>query len=332
MADNITLNTGTGGASLATDDVGGVQYQRTKVTFGADGSATDVSPGAGIPTAGQYFDTTGTGAALNADIVAGMDVRPYRMWTLQLTGTFSATVRVQGSNDNVNWLDQTGYQTSNTSAFPSVSFSSVNMWTGPVYTKYLRVRVTSYTSGSVGGALLLSSEATPPPTAYVTGFGSGISVAAGPTTPADALSNASTSALNVFPVGYTGASWDRLRTPNVFKTVQASSLGNNTLWTPTSGKKFRLMKYRIMIPNGAIGSANSYLVMQFKDGSTNMPIIETCFLTTTASNVAGNTWTSGLVDLGNGFLSSAANSALVLNLNYALTDGDLRVLVMGTEE
>lgn len=47
MADNITLP---GAASVvATDDVGGIQYQRVKPAYGADGSATDVSPSTPLP-------------------------------------------------------------------------------------------------------------------------------------------------------------------------------------------------------------------------------------------------------------------------------------------
>ncbi len=43
MADNITLNSGSGGSTLATDDISSVHYQRVKVSYGVDGSATDVS-------------------------------------------------------------------------------------------------------------------------------------------------------------------------------------------------------------------------------------------------------------------------------------------------
>lgn len=49
MADNTTINSGAGGDVIATDDIDGVKYQRVKVTFGADGSATDVSPAAPLP-------------------------------------------------------------------------------------------------------------------------------------------------------------------------------------------------------------------------------------------------------------------------------------------
>lgn len=49
MADNITLNPGTLGDTVAADDVSGVKHQRVKMEFGADGSATDVSDANPLP-------------------------------------------------------------------------------------------------------------------------------------------------------------------------------------------------------------------------------------------------------------------------------------------
>ena len=43
MADNVTLNSGSGGDTIAADDVGGAKYQYVKPAFGADGTATIVS-------------------------------------------------------------------------------------------------------------------------------------------------------------------------------------------------------------------------------------------------------------------------------------------------
>lgn len=45
MADNVAITAGTG-TTMATDDVGGVQYPRVKLAQGADGAATDVSSAA----------------------------------------------------------------------------------------------------------------------------------------------------------------------------------------------------------------------------------------------------------------------------------------------
>lgn len=52
MADNVNITPGSG-AVAATDDIGGVQYQRVKINVGADGSANDVTPPAGDAVAGS---------------------------------------------------------------------------------------------------------------------------------------------------------------------------------------------------------------------------------------------------------------------------------------
>ncbi len=49
MADNVTLNSGSGGDTLAADDISSVKHQRVKIQHGADGSATDVSTASRLP-------------------------------------------------------------------------------------------------------------------------------------------------------------------------------------------------------------------------------------------------------------------------------------------
>ena len=61
MADNVELNSGSGGATLATDDISGTHHQRVKIQHGADGSATDVSSASPLPV------TLPTGAATAAN-------------------------------------------------------------------------------------------------------------------------------------------------------------------------------------------------------------------------------------------------------------------------
>lgn len=69
MADNTTLDPGAGGDTIATDDIGpGVKYQRVKVNFGADGSATDVSSAAPLPVDSEL-------TTVDADTGAGTDTR-----------------------------------------------------------------------------------------------------------------------------------------------------------------------------------------------------------------------------------------------------------------
>lgn len=69
MADNVTLNAGSGGATLAADDVGGVLYQRTKMVHGADGSATDVSLASPLPTRSTGATSTVSNTTANAGSV-----------------------------------------------------------------------------------------------------------------------------------------------------------------------------------------------------------------------------------------------------------------------
>ncbi len=57
MADNILITPGTV-TPCATDDIGGVHYQRVKVTFGVDGAAADVSAGDPLPVSGTFYQAT----------------------------------------------------------------------------------------------------------------------------------------------------------------------------------------------------------------------------------------------------------------------------------
>lgn len=60
MPDNITAP-GVG-TVLASDEIGGVHFPRSKVAFGADGTATDVSEGSPLPVALPGLATVGTRA------------------------------------------------------------------------------------------------------------------------------------------------------------------------------------------------------------------------------------------------------------------------------
>lgn len=50
MADDVTLNSMAGGAVVATDEITSRHYQKVKQVYGADGSATDVTPATPLPT------------------------------------------------------------------------------------------------------------------------------------------------------------------------------------------------------------------------------------------------------------------------------------------
>lgn len=80
MADNVILNVGAGGATLATDDVGGIQHQRVKIEIGVDGAAADVNSGNPLPVtgtvavSGAVTTTPPANASTNVAQVAGTAV------------------------------------------------------------------------------------------------------------------------------------------------------------------------------------------------------------------------------------------------------------------
>jgi hypothetical protein len=66
VADNFVANAGSGGSTFASDDIGGIQYPRVKVSHGADGSGTDVSTASPMPV--QTIGVATNGALLYRSI------------------------------------------------------------------------------------------------------------------------------------------------------------------------------------------------------------------------------------------------------------------------
>lgn len=119
--------------------------------------------------------------------------------------------------------------------------------------------------------------------------------------------------LMIGPWLFNGASWDRQRTPNVYKTVAAVAVTAGTpvtIWTPAAGKKFRLMGFHL----GTTVAAGIILL----DNAAEV-------LRVLAS--AGVSFMSP--ELDNGYLSTAANNPLKVNVTVT---GNVSGFVYGTEE
>lgn len=84
MADNVELDAGSGGATLATDDIGGTHYQIGKVAFGALDSATLAASGAGNVSAGVQRVT------LAADDPAVVDLAAIEVLLTTIAGDTTA--------------------------------------------------------------------------------------------------------------------------------------------------------------------------------------------------------------------------------------------------
>lgn len=128
-------------------------------------------------------------------------------------------------------------------------------------------------------------------------------------------------------LGFNGATWDRVRIANVFKSVAATAIGNTTVWTPQSGKRFRLLAWRLSVA-GTL-AADGTQVIQLRDGGVTI-------LSRSGANVAA-ALPSGDTQIGadyggEGILGSAPNSTLVINLGTAMASGAVYIDVWGTEE
>lgn len=135
-------------------------------------------------------------------------------------------------------------------------------------------------------------------------------------------------------VSTTPRSYDFARTPTVWpNAVFATAAGDTTLWTPASGKKFRLLWFMMQLPLGTTMAAAGTLTQILKDGATQIgPFVFSDYLpNTTPTNAIGDNHTTIILP-GNGYLSSTVNNALVVNLSAALTAGGARWCVAGTEE
>ena len=121
MADNVELDAGSGGATIATDDVGGVQYQVVKLAVGADGAASLVANANPIPVSdaggsvtvdnGGTFAVQVDGSALTAlqlidDPVATLGTTTYTETTSK--GMIVAAVRRDADTTLVDTTNELG--------------------------------------------------------------------------------------------------------------------------------------------------------------------------------------------------------------------------------
>ena len=150
-------------------------------------------------------------------------------------------------------------------------------------------------------------------------------------TVADAIAAPVSTTVGALASVYSGATFDFERTPKVFKTATASSSGNTSVWTPTSGKKFRLMGLDFQLSENSTLGSGAVINIQFQDGTNPIGPVFSPFIPATPITGIGAEVTS-MYSLGNGILSALANNTLNINLSSALTAGSVRVNAWGTEE
>lgn len=88
---------------------------------------------------------------LNGDLITSFDAGAYKFVSIQLTGTWAGEVRFQGSNDNGTFEDIVVQNTGSVLTPYVISMTANGGVKIPVMFKFLRVRVTVYTSGTFDG-------------------------------------------------------------------------------------------------------------------------------------------------------------------------------------
>jgi hypothetical protein len=91
---------------------------------------------------------TNNATQVNEDVLPSLDAEEYKFISIQLVGTWAATVTFEGSNDNTTFyaIATTDPSANGTGQTTATINRVVKV---PVLTKYIRARVSAYTSGTI---------------------------------------------------------------------------------------------------------------------------------------------------------------------------------------
>ena len=163
MAENTTLNLGTGGDLIATDELttlngaaaaAGLKVQRVKVGFGTDNSLRDVDANNPFPTTVVDVTATGTLAAAAQTVVISM-AGGLSAATVQITGTWVGTITFEGTVNGTDWSAINGVYAG--TSFPSSTITANGLVRlTPAGLASMRVHMTAFTSGSATIAMRAS--------------------------------------------------------------------------------------------------------------------------------------------------------------------------------
>lgn len=146
MVDNTTLNTGTGGDVIGSDDIGGVKFQRVKLIHGADGvNDGDVGTSNGLPIQRRDATASGTIAAISTSVSIALNGQSGV--ALQITGTWVGTLQFEGTVDGTNWVVVNGVFAGSSTPGPTTTANGIVRAT-PSGLAQFRVTATAWTSGT----------------------------------------------------------------------------------------------------------------------------------------------------------------------------------------
>lgn len=282
MTGSVATGSSTSSSSDYRFNIGGVKWFRARISS---------------LTAGAVVDAIGNASTTGVIVQSGA-INSYGSSDTNSAGTLLQGVGAYNLlYDGTNWIRQRMATNDGTSANGSASASLMG-FNGTTWD-----RLRSVNTGQLKVSLFSATGVD------IVGFGL-----------SQADNNASTIggvATQTYNFGYNGATWDRVRVGKVYKYIEYLNLANatgTTVWTPASGKKFRLMGVMI-----GLGATNG--LVHLRDG-----VGGSAFFTARDANAA-----SIHFSFGNGYLSGVADRALEV---YNATGSTINVWVhaWGTEE
>ena len=246
--------------------------QQTKITDGTNivnvlkSDGTAVGQNAQLVAPAYKEVASLTAGALNADLVASTDVSGYSTFTLHILGTFVGTLTLQGSNDNTNFSAVYGTWINNNQ--PITTATTTGIITGSCNFRYLRVRMTAYTSGTATGVLELKTVPFVPTNVFAQVSGG---VTSTPVT-ARATGNITTSSTSILSVSATGFSWAYITISGTYAGISfgitaSDNGGTNYYNVPV----WDVQNQKYIAPGATISptdnSSSSYYVPQSASGS-----------------------------------------------------------------
>jgi hypothetical protein len=158
-------NTTAGSTDYGVPALGVVQDTRasTGVTDGNYGMPRLSNLGAVDVRVSQGLTATNTASSSPITLVS-QDCNDYNFVSIQILGTFVATVTFQVCNDNSNWVAYPLQIASATASSPSSTATTTGIYVGNIPFRYFRAQVTAWTSGTVTCVSTFKAMPASPPT------------------------------------------------------------------------------------------------------------------------------------------------------------------------
>lgn len=122
-----------------------------------------------------------------------------------------------------------------------------------------------------------------------------------------------------------------LRVPTIIKADGSNGSTNMNIWTPSAGKRFRLMRYLLYTTGNFSHSTAQYVNVEFMDGGGAGSTFLRHLLWAPAAPT-NQPFSTGWIDLGQGYLSAAPGNPLYYLVNPSVPAGYVFFVLAGTEE